>query len=126
MGMFDKVLGNAQEVSASDGKAIVGPILLEGELISYASLVGVRDMFIMTERRMIIVDKTGLSGKKMHITSIPWKNVLSWTMTTAGTIDIDSELTIHVRGNQMPLMLKFPKRTNLGSVTKMISQLVFA
>lgn len=64
MGLLDKVLGNAQEASDDEVKDVL-PLLLEGEYINRKYVVGARDLFVLTPLRLILVDKTGLSGKKM-------------------------------------------------------------
>ncbi len=124
MGLLDKVLGNAQDVDLAEAQEIVEKLLIEGEEISHAYLVGIRDLLMFTKKRLIIVDKTGLSGKRMHIVSYPWRNVLSWSMSTAGTIDIDSELFIYAKGMATPHLVKFPKRTDTRPIIQAISQFV--
>jgi len=79
MGLLDEALGNASAAEVADVEALIGPVLIESESISHAFVVGYRDMFIMTNKRFIMLDKTGMSGKKMKITSFPWKRVSFWT-----------------------------------------------
>jgi len=124
MGFLDKVLGNAVGVDLKEADALVGPLLIPGETVTHAYLVGVRDMMIFTQKRLISCDKTGISGKRMAIISWPWRNILSWTMTTAGSIDIDSELSIRAQGMTFPLEMKFPKKTDTRPIVQAISSYV--
>lgn len=60
MGFMDKLLGNAAEIDPKEVEGIVGPLIIEGESVSHSFMVGVRDMMIFTNYRLIFVDKTGL------------------------------------------------------------------
>lgn len=122
MGYLDKVLGNAQTADQGEVDKLITPILCEGEKVSHAFLLGARDLLVFTNLRLIMVDKTGFTGKKKNIFSTAWKNVLSWTYTTVGTIDIDAEVTLHIRGMGLPLVVNFPKKTELNPVIKVISE----
>lgn len=122
MGLLDKALGNASEAEAPEVAELVGPILIDGESVSHAFVIGYRDMFMMTNKRFILLDKTGMSGKKMKITSHPWKRVSSWTYCNAGKIDIDAEVYIQVQNVVGPLVIKFGKKTDLKPIIKSISE----
>lgn len=121
MSILDGVLGYAQSAQISIANELVKPILLENELVTHAFIVGVRDMMILTMKRFILVDKTGMSGKKMHIVSFPWRIVTSWGMTTSGTFDYDRELSICVVGKNIPLVVSFPKITDIRPIVRIIS-----
>jgi len=54
----------------------------------------VRDGFLFTNRRLILVDKQGLIGKKVEYQSTPFKNVIRFAVETAGTFDLDAELKL--------------------------------
>tara|TARA_B100000700_G_C14937540_1_gene805134 strand:- start:333 stop:701 length:369 start_codon:yes stop_codon:yes gene_type:complete len=59
---------------------------------------GIRDMLIITDKRMITVDKKGLTGKKQQYISVPLSKIVSYSITTAGGIDLDSDLEIFLMG----------------------------
>lgn len=71
------------------------PILLDEERVSRAFRQG-RDMFVYTDRRVILMDVQGLSGKKIEYKSTPWKWVKGFEFETAGNFDRDAELYLHV------------------------------
>ncbi len=124
MGLIDAVLGNAQGVDLNEAGELVGPLLTAGEGVTHAFVVGLRDMLLFTPKRLICVDRQGVSGKRMTIVAYPWRNVLSWSVYTAGTLDIDSELVINALGMQIPLLVKFPRRTDTRPVAQAIAQYV--
>ena len=59
---------------------------------------GIRDMLIITNKRLIAVDKKGLTGKKQKYLSVPLDKIIAYSITTAGNIDLDSDLEIFLSG----------------------------
>lgn len=96
-GMFDALLGNAGEVDVTDIQAEVTPLLIEGEKALKAYKV-IRDLFIFTNKRLILIDKQGISGKKAEYHSIPYRAITHFAVETAGTFDRDSEVKIWMSG----------------------------
>ena len=59
---------------------------------------GIRDMLIITNKRLIAVDKKGLTGKKQKYLSVPLNKIIAYSISTAGNIDLDSDLEIFLSG----------------------------
>ena len=55
-------------------------------------------MLIITDKRMISVDKKGLTGKKQKYLSVPLDKIASYSITTAGGIELDSDFEIFLSG----------------------------
>ncbi|MNI71285.1 hypothetical protein D3C73_1271480 [compost metagenome] len=55
----------------------------------------IRDSFIITDERIILIDHQGVTGKKTRVASISLESIYEVTMETAGTGFDDSEITIH-------------------------------
>ena len=72
-------------------------ILLEEERVS-VSYKGIRDMLILTNKRMLLVDKQGLTGKKQKYLSIPLDRINAFSVETGGTLDLDCDIDIYVSG----------------------------
>ena len=72
-------------------------ILLEDERVT-ASYKGIRDMLILTSKRMLLVDKQGLTGKKQKYLSIPLDRINAFSVETGGTLDFDCDIDIYVSG----------------------------
>lgn len=69
-------------------------MLLPGEQVR-AVYQTVRDQAVFTDRRLIVRDAQGLTGKKVEIFSLPWKSVQMWSSENSGKVfDIDSELEL--------------------------------
>ncbi|WP_371188994.1 PH domain-containing protein [Thalassotalea maritima] len=73
---------------------MVSQLLLEGEEIldAYKSM---RDGVVFTNKRIIAVNVQGITGSKKDFTSLPYKNIVAFSVETSGTFDLDSELEIY-------------------------------
>lgn len=91
-GSFIK-LGKTNQEAAND----VLPLLVPGE-----EIVGVykamRDYVVFTTKRIISVNVQGATGKKKDFTSLPYSKVQVFSVETAGTFDLDSELELWFSG----------------------------
>src|SRR5687768_12881451 len=101
MGLFNAIMGNASEVDINKITAEFQPMLVEGEIIEKAFKL-IRDMFVFTNKRLILVDKQGLTGSKVDYISIPYTSIIKFSKESAGLLDLDAELKIWVRGESVP------------------------
>ena len=99
MGFLDGIVGNASRVDPGGAEQEYGRLLGDGERVHAAYLL-VRDVFLFTDRRLILVDKQGLTGRKVQYHSIPYRNITHFSVETAGMFDLDAELTIWISGGQ--------------------------
>lgn len=67
MGLLDSLMGNASEVNLDELTEELSPILGDNEQLHLAYKV-IRDMFVFTNKRLILIDKQGVTGKKLAIT----------------------------------------------------------
>lgn len=113
MGLLDAVLGNASEIDIEDVREELEPIVGESEnVVKVFKLV--RDMFVFTNGRLIIIDKQGMTGKKVDYHSIPYRAITQFTLETAGHLDLDAELKIWVSGQSEPFKQELKKNTVVG------------
>lgn len=120
MGLLDALSGNASEVDASQLKETISPLLIDGEEVTQTFKL-IRDLIIFTNKRLILVDKQGLSGKKQEILSIPYGSIVKFSKENAGRIDRDAEVKVWVRGEGVPLELQFRKGTDLNPIYRVLS-----
>lgn len=100
--MLQSILGNATEINAQELQRDLAATLIEGETVQKAFKL-VRDLFIFTDKRLLLIDKQGISGKKAEYHSIPYKSISHFSVETAGTFDMDAEMKIYVSGNPTPV-----------------------
>lgn len=124
MGLFSALLGNAGAVSQEDLKKEYGKLLIEGEEIELGFKL-IRDTFIFTSKRLILVDKQGLTGSKIEYKSISYKSITRFSIETAGTFDLDAELKIWISSEQIPSIKKqFNKSVNVYDVHNVLATYV--
>lgn len=75
----------------------VDQILLDNEIV-ISAYQGMRDSVVFTDRRVIAINVQGITGKKIDFTSLPYKNIIAFSIETAGTFDLDAELEIWFSG----------------------------
>lgn len=94
MSLLSGLFGNYSEVSVQELQHQYGAYLMPQETIHMGFRL-VRDTFILTDRRLILIDHQGVTGKKTRVASIDLDAIYDVTMETAGTGFDDSEITIH-------------------------------
>lgn len=123
MGLFDGVLGNASEVKIEAVNKDFEPLLAPSEQVEKAYKL-IRDMFVFTNKRLILLDVQGLTGKKMEYHSIPYKSITHFSIETAGNFDLDAELKIWLSGNPQPLQKTFNKSLNIYELQSVLASYV--
>jgi len=58
----------------------------------------VRDHVVFTNKRVIAVNVQGITGKKRDYTMLPYSKITAYSIETAGTFDIESELDLFYSG----------------------------
>ncbi|WP_316793767.1 PH domain-containing protein [Pedobacter frigoris] len=121
MGLFSALMGNAGAVSKDDLLKNYGTLLIENEEIELGFKL-IRDTFIFTSKRLIIVDVQGLTGSKTEYVSIAYKSISRFSIETAGTFDLDAELKIWISSEPAPsIRKKFNKSVNVFDVQKVLA-----
>jgi len=121
MGLIDKMLGNAGEISADELVKEYGHLLIEGENIEMGFVL-FRDVFLFTSKRLILIDKQGFTGKKIEMKSMPYKSISRFSLETAGTFDRDAELKIWISSENLPsVSKKFSKAVDVFKVQRLLA-----
>lgn len=121
MGLFSALLGNAGAVSQDELQKKYGQLLTEGESIELGFKL-LRDTFIFTNKRLILIDVQGLTGSKTEYKSIAYKAISRFSIETAGTFELDAELKIWVSSEANPSIKKqFNKSVNVYEVQKVLA-----
>lgn len=123
MGFLDGLLGNASEIKIEDINKEFAHMLGQSEQIEKAYKL-IRDLFIFTNKRLILMDKQGLTGKKVEYHSYPYKSISHFSIETAGHFDLDAELKFWTSGNPTPVEKKFNKSLNIYELQKILSEYI--
>jgi hypothetical protein len=121
MGLFSALLGNAGAVSQEELSKKYGQLLADGESFELGFKL-VRDTFIFTSKRLILVDVQGITGSKTEYISISYKSISRFSVETTGTFDLDAELKIWISSEQLPSIRKqFNKSVNVYDVQRVLA-----
>ena len=121
MGKFSALLGNAGAVSQEDLINKYAQLLTDNEQVEMGFKL-IRDTFIFTNKRLILVDVQGITGSKTEYKSIAYKSITRFSIETAGTFDLDAELKIWVSSELQPSIVKqFTKSVNVYEVQKVLA-----
>ncbi|HUG49962.1 MAG TPA: PH domain-containing protein [Actinomycetaceae bacterium] len=82
----------------------VASLLVAGEspIAAYKTF---RDSAIFTNKRLIVRDSQGMSGKKVEVYSLPYSSVNMWSSENKGTFDFNSELELWTRAGHIKIKI---------------------
>jgi hypothetical protein len=120
MGLLDGLMGNASEIDPERIEGEFERVMAPGERIERAYLL-IRDLFVFTNKRLILVDKQGMTGNKVEYHSLPYRNITHFSIETAGHFDLDAELKIWISGSSMPIQKQFNKKLNIYDVQSVLA-----
>jgi hypothetical protein len=120
MGLLSALFGDAAEADVADVEKALEKILADDEQVEQAFKL-VRDMLIFTNRRFIMVDRQGVTGKKTTYDSIPYRAITHFAVETAGHFDLESELKIWISGTAEPIQRTFTRGQAIIEVQKALA-----
>ena len=80
-----------------DGKMLpaINEFLIDGEQV-LSAFQTIRDQVVFTNKRVIAANVQGLTGKKTDYTSIPYSKIQTFSVETAGVLDLDCEIELYI------------------------------
>lgn len=117
-------MGNASQANVDKVTKDLAPVLFDGEQVDLAFVL-VRDLIVFTEKRLILVDKQGVTGKKTEYRSIPYKSISRFSVETSGHFDLDAELKIWISSGVEPAeSLQFKNDSSVLDIQKALAEAV--
>lgn len=122
MSIISSLLGNAGAIEKEKLQEKYVKLLIPSEEIE-AGFKIIRDTFIFTNKRLILVDVQGITGNKIEYFSVLYKSITRFSVETAGSFDLDAELKIWISGEQTPSISKrFNKKVDIYEVQKLLAR----
>lgn len=121
MGIFAGLLGTASEADVEQVEQEIMQILAADEHVEKAYKL-IRDLTVLTSKRIILIDKQGMSGKKTEYTSIPYRAIVKYSIESAGHFDLDSEVKLWLSGHSAPISLEFRKTKDITDIIQIITK----
>jgi len=98
----------------------VDEVLVPGET-AIAAYKTFRDAAIFTNKRLIVRDAQGISGKKVEIYSLPYSSILMWSSENGhGVLNFNSELELWTKAGHIKVNLQ--KGLDIRRLDKLISE----
>lgn len=120
--MIDFKNAEFMKLKPADAKAYadhITPMFVPGEEI-IGTYQAIRDGVVFTNKRIMVINVQGITGKKKDVTSLPYSKIQAYSVETAGHLDLDSELEIWFSGLGK-IKLEFVARANVSEICKTIS-----
>ena len=118
----DANLLNLKEMSIKDIRSEINLLLKSDETIIQAFQT-IRDQVVFTDKRVIVINVQGITGKKISYFSYPYSKVQYFGIETAGLLDIDSELVL-VFANGAHIQFDFKANVNIKAICSRISDYI--
>lgn len=101
----------------------VSNILVRGEE-AIAAYKTFRDSAVFTNKRLIVRDAQGITGKKVEIYSLPYSVINMWSTENSGIMDFSSEVELWTRAGH--IKIKLSKGVDVRKFDKLIAELILA
>lgn len=75
------LFGNAHTIDTATAQQDFARLLGQGEQVHAAYLL-IRDTILFTDRRLLLVDKQGITGKKVEYHSVPYRSITHFAVET--------------------------------------------
>lgn len=125
MGLLDGILGHGTQVDGEKLAKRLNGVLIDEEEVHLAFKV-IRDFFVFTNKRLILVDVQGVTGSKVDYQSIPYRAIVRFSVETAGTFDLDAELKVWVSGSPTPIEKTLKKGTDVRGIQRALAAAVLS
>ena len=79
MALLSRLLGHASDLTPEQTREELDGILLPEEPVEVAFKV-IRDLFVFTDRRLIMVDKQGVTSRKINYLVVPYRAITCCSM----------------------------------------------
>ena len=118
---------NGKAIKLSKGKESripkeVNELLVDGEvIIGYYSAI--RDYVVFTNKRIISCNVQGIVGAKQDFSSLPYSKIQAFSVETAGTLDMDAELTVCLSGLGS-VKFDFTANSNIREIGRTIAEYI--
>lgn len=109
-----------KKVETAKFREEMSSLLVEGEKI-IGAYQDVRDHVVFTDKRIISVNVQGITGKKKDFTTLPYSKISVFSIETAGTFDLESELELYYSGVGR-VKFEFRGSSDIVEIGRIISQ----
>ena len=105
-------------ISPCDIPDDVSEILVEGEnpVCAYKTI---RDSAVFTNKRLIVRDAQGITGKKVEVCTLPYSSIVMYSTENAGRLDFDAEVEMWTKAGRITISLR--KGVDIRALDKVLA-----
>ena len=105
-------------ISPCDIPDDVSEILVEGEkpVCAYKTI---RDSAVFTNKRLIVRDAQGITGKKVEVYTLPYSSIVMYSTENAGRLDFDAEVEMWTKAGRITISLS--KGVDIRALDKVLA-----
>ena len=105
-------------ISPCDIPDDVSDILVEGEkpVCAYKTI---RDSAVFTNKRLIVRDAQGITGKKVEVYTLPYSSIVMYSTENAGRLDFDAEVEMWTKAGRITISLR--KGVDIRALDKVLA-----
>ena len=97
-------------------------MLANGE-VPHVAFKTLRDSAVFTNKRLIVRDAQGLTGKKVEVYSLPYSSINMWSSENAGKmLDFNAELELWTRAGHVKI--KIGRNLDVRALDRLIANCV--
>lgn len=119
MSFINDMIGITLELDQKEMEEKISKFLLENEKLIKGYQI-VRDVMILTDKRIIIVDYLGLRGKKIEYQMIPYHKINRLYIETPGNLDTDYTLKLFISGSLEPIEKQINRDVDIHELNHII------
>jgi hypothetical protein len=116
---INEMIGVTIELNQREMEERIAKFLLDGETLIKGYQI-VRDVLILTNKRIIIVDYLGLRGKKIEYQMIPYHKINRLYIETPGNLDTDYTLKLFISGSLEPIEKQIRSEVDIHELNRII------
>lgn len=121
MGILKGLLGGSEELSVKELTADFKSLLFQEEIIEKGYKID-ENYFILTDFRILMVDRQGVTGKKLEVHSLPYKNIIQFIIIVdEGNASGMAELKLYLAGSSGYVVKEFNKKIDIYDLQKRIA-----
>ena len=96
MSWFSRVTGRATPLGPEVARERYRPLFVGDERVDVAFEL-IRDVVVLTDRRYLEIDVTGLTGQAVRYFSVPYTRIEAFSIESAGPLDLDASLCLWIQ-----------------------------
>ena len=113
---------NLKEIELESIRSEIRELMIPNEQPA-AAFKTVRDQVVFTNKRILVINVQGVTGKKVSYFTYPYSKVQYFGVETAGLMDIDSELVL-VFSDGARLTFDFRASVDVRGISRLIADVV--